>query len=140
MNYGTLQNGVETPILAITDGTSNTVMFLESAGRPNNYVLGQDKGVTVPSGEGYGWADPDTGSGSIDGSHPITGVINTDAVYTGGTCPISCNNDSEAYGFHAGNINVGMADGSVRSLQKSISSATFSALVTRQGGEVVTVD
>lgn len=140
LNYGSLQNGADTPILAISDGTSNTALFLEDAGRPNNFILGRNTGLTVPSGEGYGWADPDSGSGSIDGSNPITGIINTNSNYTGGNCVMNCNNDSEAYSFHSSGINVGMADGSVRFLSKSISPFNFAALITRQGGEVFSLD
>lgn len=136
-NPGALVNGQDTPILSITDGTSNTILFIESAGRPNYYTLGKDMGNTIPSNEGFGWADPDTGSGSIDGSNPATGVVNTDAAYSGGTCVMGCTNDSEVYSFHqGGGANMGMADGSVRFLQKSVSPAAFAALVTRQGGEV----
>jgi len=137
LNYGSMQNGADTPILAITDGTSNTILFVEDSGRPNAYILGKDTGGTVTSGEGYGWADPDSGSGSIDGSHPTTGLVNTNTVHSGGTCLMNCNNDSELYAFHTGGVNIGMADGSVRFLRTNVSAATYAALMTRQGGEVV---
>ena len=140
LNFGSLQNGQDTHLTAITDGTSNTALFLEGAGRPNNYILGQDTDLPVPSGEGYGWADPDSGSGSLDGSNPTTGVINTDTVYVGGTCVMNCNNDSEVYSFHNGGTLVGMADGSVRFVSKSVSQFNFAALITRQGGEVFNLD
>jgi prepilin-type N-terminal cleavage/methylation domain-containing protein/prepilin-type processing-associated H-X9-DG protein len=140
LNYGAMQNGVKTTVGAIVDGMSNTIMFMESAARPTNYVLGKSAGIIVPSGEGMGWADPDTGSGSLDGTNPVTGAVNTDAAYTGGTCVMNCNNDSEPYSFHTGGMNVALADGSVRFIRNTIKPVTFAALVTRQGNEVVTPD
>jgi len=138
-NPGGLTNGSPTKATDITDGLSNTILFIESAGRPNHYINGRDTGNLVPSGEGYGWIDPDTGSGSIDGSNPTTGVVNTDTAYAGGT-GIFTTNDSEAYSFHTGGVNVCLADGSVRFVNKSITAATFAALITKQGGEVIGSD
>ena len=100
-------------------------------------MLGRDTGNLAPSGEGYGWSDPDSGSGSLDGTHPTTGAVNSNSVYTGGTCLMNCNNDSEPYGFHTGGINACMADGSVRSLRQGVSAFTWGALFTRAGGEVL---
>ncbi len=135
-NPGALANGTDTPITHITDGTSNTIMFIESAARPNHYVLARDQGTTCPSGEGFGWMDPDSGSGSVDGSHPTTGAINTNSAYTGGTCIMNCNNDSEPYSFHTGGMNVCLADGSVRFIQRGVTAAVFAGLITLNGGEV----
>jgi prepilin-type N-terminal cleavage/methylation domain-containing protein/prepilin-type processing-associated H-X9-DG protein len=136
---GALHIDLPTPILAITDGTSNTIMITEDAGQPNNYILGRDTGATLS--EGLGWADPDGVSGSIDGTHPTTGRINTGAAAdAGGTCVMNCNNFSEPYSFHAGGINVTMADGSVRFLRSSIAAATYAALVTRDYGDIPTND
>jgi prepilin-type N-terminal cleavage/methylation domain-containing protein/prepilin-type processing-associated H-X9-DG protein len=133
---GCLQNGQDTPIMSISDGTSNTVMILEDGGRGSHYVLGRATGMEVPSREGYGWADPDSVSGSIDGSHPTTGAINGSSSYAGGTCVMNCNNDSEPYGFHTGGINICLADGSVRFVRQSISPATWAALITRNAGDL----
>ena len=139
-NPGALQNGADTPILAITDGTSNTLMIMEAGGRPNYYILGRAQGTTIPSGEGYGWSDPDTGSGSIDGSHPTTGAVNANTTPVGGTCSFNCTNDSEGYSFHSGGMNICMADGSVRFLRQSIAPVSFAALITANGGEVASTD
>ncbi len=133
---GALQNGQPTPIVSITDGTSNTVMILEDAARGSHFVLGRPTGTVVPSGEGFGWADPDSVSGSIDGTHPVTGAINGGSSFAGGTCVMNCNNDSEPYGFHTGGINVGLADGSVRFVRQGINPATWAALITRENGDI----
>jgi prepilin-type N-terminal cleavage/methylation domain-containing protein/prepilin-type processing-associated H-X9-DG protein len=136
LNFGAMQNGVETPLLGISDGTSNTILFTEAAARGNHYLLNRDTGNTVPSNEGFGWSDPDSGSGSLDGCNPTTGVVNTNSNFAGGTCLMNCNNDSEPYSFHSGGVNVCLADGSVRFIRQSITAATWAGLYTRQGGEV----
>jgi prepilin-type N-terminal cleavage/methylation domain-containing protein/prepilin-type processing-associated H-X9-DG protein len=131
---GALHIDIPTPILAITDGTSNTMMIIEDAGQPNAYILGRDTGATLP--EGRGWADPDGVSGSMDGTHPATGAVNGGSPPAGATCIMNCNNFSEPYSFHTDGINVCMADGSVRFLRATISAATFAALMTRDQGDI----
>jgi prepilin-type processing-associated H-X9-DG protein len=42
-----------------------------------------------------------------------------------------------ASSYHAGGVNVGMADGSVRFVSDSIDFASWQAMGTRAGGEVV---
>jgi prepilin-type N-terminal cleavage/methylation domain-containing protein/prepilin-type processing-associated H-X9-DG protein len=131
---GALQKVKDTPILAITDGTSNTIMIGEDAGRPGLYQQGKEGGRSTA--DGWGWADPDCGF-SIDGVVP--GTLGADWT-TGGTCIMNCTNDSEFYSFHSGGINVCLADGSVRFLRQSISPATLAALVTATGGDIVQND
>jgi prepilin-type N-terminal cleavage/methylation domain-containing protein/prepilin-type processing-associated H-X9-DG protein len=133
---GALTNGSPTKVTDIIDGTANTIFFIESGGRPNYYVNGRDVGGLTPSLEGYGWIDPDTGSGSIDGSNPTTGVVNTSTVFAGGTC-IFCTNDSEAYSFHSSGVQACFADGSVKNINRNVSPATFAALITKANNEVV---
>jgi prepilin-type N-terminal cleavage/methylation domain-containing protein/prepilin-type processing-associated H-X9-DG protein len=132
---GALQQLVNTPIVALTDGTSNTILFAERAGVPNIFVNGRDTGGTLT--DQSGWSSPDGVVGSIDGSS-TAGVTNGGSVASGaGPCVMNCTNDSEPYSFHTGGINVAMADGSVRFLRSSIAPATFAAMVTAQFGEVV---
>jgi prepilin-type N-terminal cleavage/methylation domain-containing protein/prepilin-type processing-associated H-X9-DG protein len=136
-NFGAMQNGTDTSLLAITDGTSGTILFTEAGGRPNHFLVGRDTGNGPPSAEGFGWSDPDTGSGSLDGCNPTTGAVNTNGNFAGGTCLMNCNNDSEPYGFHTGGVNVCLADGSVRFVRSGVAPFTWGALFTRSGGEVV---
>jgi prepilin-type N-terminal cleavage/methylation domain-containing protein/prepilin-type processing-associated H-X9-DG protein len=118
-------------IMAIADGTSNTVIINENAARPARYIGGvrQDGGRF----SGAGWADPDNeywvDGFKFDGSGPA-----------GGPCWTNCNNNNEAYAFHEGGNNCLFADGSVRFLRQSIPMTTFTALVTRSMGEVVSFD
>ncbi|MBA4189689.1 MAG: prepilin-type cleavage/methylation domain-containing protein [Planctomycetaceae bacterium] len=114
-------------ITMITDGTSNTVMLGEDAGRPNLYIDGKDQGSMTP--DGHGWADPDCGF-SISG---VASGTNT----TPGTCVVNCTSDSEFYSFHTGGANAVLADGSVRFIRSSITPVTLAYACTRAGGEVL---
>lgn len=129
---GALQKVKDTHILAIEDGTSNTMMIAEDSGRPSLFQKSRgNTGLTVA--DGWGWADPDCGF-SVDGVNP------TDLTTTGGTCFINCTNDSEFFSFHTGGMNVCMADGSVRYISENVSAATLAALVTAKGGDLPGTD
>ena len=54
-------------------------------------------------------------------------------------CAINCSNHQQIYSFHPGGANAVFADGSVHFLQEGISIRVLAALVTRAGGEVVSV-
>jgi len=114
---GVLRKQLDTKFGEITDGLSNSIMILEDGGRPSIYLKKVLLGGSTR--DGHGWADPNTGF-SLKG--------------TAG-CFINCSNDSEAYSFHPASINVGMADGSVRTLRESIDAASMAALCTARGGE-----
>jgi prepilin-type N-terminal cleavage/methylation domain-containing protein/prepilin-type processing-associated H-X9-DG protein len=135
---GVLVRNRQTKIGEIVDGTTNTILIMEDAGRPNHYILGRDQGGINPRLEGFGWTDPDGGAGSMDGTDRIDGRINGGSGT--GTCIMNCNNDSEPYSFHPGGMNICMADGSVRFLSESVTAATFAALLTPRGGEVIGSD
>ena len=119
---GVLQKDRVTRFIEITDGTSNTIMIGEDAGRPDLYDFHQQLIVGSPK-EG-GWADPGA-SFSIDGS-------NQNGTTPGG-CAMNCANDSEFYSFHSGGVNVVFADGSVRFLFQDIDLCLLAALCTRAG-------
>jgi prepilin-type N-terminal cleavage/methylation domain-containing protein/prepilin-type processing-associated H-X9-DG protein len=122
---GALERDVKTPVLAIRDGTSNTILIAEDAGRPELYIAGgADSGTVLKEG---GWADPGAPF-SIDGSNPDGSVP--------GPCALNCSNNSELYGFHTGGCSVVMADGSVRFLATGMDLCVVAAMTTRAGGEV----
>jgi prepilin-type N-terminal cleavage/methylation domain-containing protein/prepilin-type processing-associated H-X9-DG protein len=127
---GGMRRNFLTRIAEITDGTSNTILVAEDAGRPKWY--NQDRQIFIPipsppNGQA-GWADPN-GAFSIDGARP-------DGQVPGG-CPINCSNNSEIYSFHPNGANVVFADGSVHFLAANIEFCGLAALVTRAGGELV---
>lgn len=117
---GVLAKGKDTRVAAVTDGTSNTIMLGEDAGRPDLYVQGRLQAGIADNGQG--WADPDCGF-----SMSATSIA----------MPINNGNNGEFYGFHAGGVNVTMADGSVRFVRAAVAPTTLAAMVTARGGEVV---
>jgi len=137
---GPLKQTKYTPITSVYDGLSNTILFIEVAGRPNNWR----RTTTSPRVEQspalsdqLGWASPDGGVISVDGCNSVTGNVNGgSAARTTNNAIINCNNDSEPYSFHPGGVCVVMGDGSVRFINQDISAAAFAALCTARGGEV----
>ncbi|MDY3559585.1 DUF1559 domain-containing protein [Gemmata sp. JC673] len=122
---------VFTKVLEITDGTSNTLMLVESGGRPDNWRSGRTDTAwsSVPNG---GWAQP---NGSIMRGYTTPADLST--MTHPGSCMVNCNNYYSIYGFHSGGANVSLADGSVRFLRQSVNAGTVAAIVTRAGGEVI---
>jgi prepilin-type N-terminal cleavage/methylation domain-containing protein/prepilin-type processing-associated H-X9-DG protein len=128
---GALQRDVPTKILALLDGTSNTILLAEIAGKNELYRAGRDTGQQLSGffgGEG-GWADATSSGSSLYGS-------SSDGAVTPGACGINCSNDYGLYSFHTGGANVLLADGSVRFLAASLDIRVLCSLVTRAGGEV----
>jgi prepilin-type N-terminal cleavage/methylation domain-containing protein/prepilin-type processing-associated H-X9-DG protein len=138
----------ETRVSEITDGTSNTLMIAEDAGRPGVWqsrMKVQVPGITTK--DGWGWADTGN-SGAIDGCTFDGTVVNgaTKAIPPAyptckagacpGTCFINCQTDSELFSFHSGGIQVLFADGHVSFLNESIGIATLGALLTRNAGDI----
>lgn len=138
---GAMARGTITKLRDITDGLSNTMMISETAGRPARYNKAyKTAGVVVA--DGWGWADIDTVSRSINGSSAdgvntnATGSNSPYATTIYGPCGINCSNNSELYSWHVGGVQTSMADGSVRFLSDNIAASVLIGIVTRAGGEV----
>jgi prepilin-type processing-associated H-X9-DG protein len=137
-----------------TDGTSNTVMLYEDAGRnPNMYNTGTNL-AAVPAGsfrQGTGpnnyldpvdggprrnwrWGEPDSASGA---SGPLDNVSSP----FGGPawCPWTyhdCGPNNEGFSFHFGGANMAFGDGHVVFLSKNIAILTLWELYTRDRGDI----
>lgn len=111
----------------VMDGTSNTLLVVEIAGRPDRWEMGRinpnEKSL------GAGWAD------SLN-STMLSGY-DTSTAFFFGDCAVNCCNDGGAYSFHTGGANAALADGSVRFVRQDIGIRVMAALVTRSGGEIV---
>jgi prepilin-type N-terminal cleavage/methylation domain-containing protein/prepilin-type processing-associated H-X9-DG protein len=129
-------------IASIMDGTSNTMMIGEDAGRPVGYNHarqvyvqngGPVDGVINPVGGGGGaWADPFSYA-HLDGS-------SANGIRGSGICLINCTSNNEIYSFHPGGANALFADGSVHFLKESIDPRIVVYLITRAGGEIISAD
>jgi len=147
-------------ITDILDGSSNTIMIVEDAGRPAWYG---SKGIASPpaiggympvegaytaSGPapqgGGAWADP-LNYIATNGSDPSGSGIAAGGNFDGipaapWSCANGCSNDSEIFAFHPGGSNVLFGDGSVRFVQNGLTMIQMQALLSRAGGEVISFD
>jgi prepilin-type N-terminal cleavage/methylation domain-containing protein/prepilin-type processing-associated H-X9-DG protein len=161
---GLLKDG-KTTISEITDGTSNTIAFLECAGRDERYVsqyLEQyfQNGVAIVRGNGpaggpsaphrfWRWADPGNAFGT-------SGQPNNKYQYkfcpspwmsSGCTDPngfaIQGNQagaNEEPFSFHPGGVNALFGDGSVRFVKDTINLVAFRGILTLAGSETISAD
>jgi prepilin-type N-terminal cleavage/methylation domain-containing protein/prepilin-type processing-associated H-X9-DG protein len=129
-----LQPNVQTPILQVSDGTSNTILLAESAGNPDEYAMGRSTGNQVAA-PGL-WADHRTPFvfDGCDGAHPTAPPTGPPASRG---LSMNCTNNGEIYSFHIGGANFLFGDGSVRFLNDRIKVGVMAALITRDGGEVL---
>jgi prepilin-type N-terminal cleavage/methylation domain-containing protein/prepilin-type processing-associated H-X9-DG protein len=134
---------VQNRMALITDGTSNTILLGESAGREDVWRRRIKTALNYGAGNirarGGAWA-------TNDNVHTIGQRTTTS--YGSGTTIIPGNlaiNNSNEYGhcfysFHDGGANFAFADGSVKFLGESMDLKVLASLVTRAGGEAVTAE
>lgn len=106
----------------VTDGLSQSFMLFEDGGRPLWYIGGNRQSDQI---DGRSWAD----EGIWWAVHELCG-----------NSMINCHNDNETYSFHPGGANFVMGDASVRFVREEIDPATFVALHTRDGEDLVEGD
>jgi prepilin-type N-terminal cleavage/methylation domain-containing protein/prepilin-type processing-associated H-X9-DG protein len=131
----------------VSDGLSNTLLVAECAGRPDLYQRNRLvlDGATPKTWSGTASVTRPFPTGGVWASH-LKGFLIDGALPDGntairpGTCSINCSNDNELYAFHTGGANVSLADGSVRMLSQSMAIIPLASLVTRNGGEVASID
>ena len=69
----------------------------------------------------------------------MSGSSTDGSIARGGPCAVNCTNATEFYAFHPAGANAVFADGSVHFLKAGMDIRIFARLVTRAGGEVVTI-
>jgi prepilin-type processing-associated H-X9-DG protein len=131
---------------SITDGTSNTMMVSE-------VVQGQTSSTSTASGDIRGLTVWSVGA-TYEAMIPPNSGLPGDVLYQAGLCQYPYQNNPPctfpstanlqilfgARSRHPGGVNVGFIDGSVRFIKNTINLATWSAISTTQGNEVVSAD
>ncbi|PHX64602.1 MAG: hypothetical protein CK551_00110 [Planctomycetaceae bacterium] len=165
MAFGML--GLDKGPLSCSDGTSNTIMIIEDAGRAYTSVGIFGSGSSRPSplttpahsavGDGvasnarrvYAWADPDAFGNGFSGPSNSTGSkvakINNNASPVGGptTCSWKVNNcgpNDEPFSFHTGGVTGVMGDGSVRFIRDSIDAVVLKYAIGASDGQLTDLD
>lgn len=135
----------------ITDGLSNTILLVESSGRPYVYrrAIGRVGSLSTDRVNGGGWARAASDFG-LDGT-------SKDGTTFPGPCAINCANGEsyvvggddqssvsvtfygtgETFAFHPTGANVLFGDNAVRFMDESIEIRVYAQLVTRKGREVI---
>lgn len=122
---------------AIKDGTSNSIAIAEDAGRSDVMPYSPlTTNVLNPLGRRFwAWAEPDN-------SYNVDQLINNNLSPPGGppSCPwtrLNCGPNEETFSEHVGGVFVAFCDGRVRFLSQNINGATFRALLSMDGKEVL---
>jgi prepilin-type N-terminal cleavage/methylation domain-containing protein/prepilin-type processing-associated H-X9-DG protein len=131
---GPFNQNIQYPILAISDGTSNTAAIGE------RYRYRNDAGSAGNSGHG-GWGTFALASPQAQNGHNLfsgsTGVPFNIVI------PNPASDTRHLIAFtsrHSGGVNMSFLDGSVRFLRDSMADAARMAIGSRAGGEVVSFD
>ncbi len=114
----------------IVDGTSNTALLVEIAGKDMVWQKGTNTGNQLSAAYGGlgGWADTTSGNTKLTGSLP-------NGTSGPGACGVNCSNDLGLYSFHPGGANVAFVDGSVQFINEKIDIETLIGFITRNGGD-----
>jgi prepilin-type N-terminal cleavage/methylation domain-containing protein/prepilin-type processing-associated H-X9-DG protein len=155
---GLLKAG-KTNISEIVDGTSNTIAFLECAGRDERFVsqytdgnaatisygypyLSRGQGVPPGLHRFWRWADPGNAFGTSGQPNNLGKPTNEGSSWPSTTASQGnqAGMNEEPYSFHPGGINALFGDGSVHFIKNTINLATFRGLLSLNGGEVLSAD
>ena len=147
----------------VTDGSSNTVLLGEMAGRDNLYTgrTNQGSSTASTSSSAVSMAVNASGGTWADGNNWVR-INGTDATGTifGGPCAINCSNNNAMYAnvtantgvpnaptngagfysFHSGGVTVLMCDGAAKFMSQNIDNGLMAASLTRSRSDGPTGD
>jgi prepilin-type N-terminal cleavage/methylation domain-containing protein len=133
----------KTRILAITDGTSNTILYAERYARCTSTSMALDGGTLWAYCASAVFDLPPPMESPYKRYHPSFGggpyTSGPESIFQVQPTPGDCD-PTRASTAHASGMLVCLADGSVRTLAPSMSGATWWAAVTPSGGEVLGPD
>ncbi|MFQ3591596.1 MAG: DUF1559 domain-containing protein [Gemmataceae bacterium] len=142
-------------LLSITDGTSNTLMMTEFAGRGLAIYMRGRAVMNVPSTAAAAATIPLTPLSGAEIDHyargswcdqngtprlRMYGATQTAATINGGCNFINATNHTSPYSFHTGGVNALRCDGSVTFVSENVSPIAFIAFITRSGGETININ
>jgi len=121
----------------VIDGLSNTLCFVETAGKQNLYFRGRLHPNSTPAVQ----AQTNSFYGDLNVARHARGLSGADinSPTQGGCSVINVFNQNNPYSFHPGGVQCVRGDGSVTFLSASTDVVTFASLVSRDGGEVVII-
>ncbi len=134
---------------SFTDGTTNTLRLIESAGRPHIYRKGRrvtEAAVgSVTRVNGGGWCRPATelnlliGTAADGISYPgpyVINITNGIAITAYPDPYFGVDGSGQPYSFHTGGVMSTFVDGSARYLSSAMDIRLLARLVSRDGGEI----
>ncbi len=138
---GGLIKNQETRVAEITDGMSNTLMFVEKASAPDVYMgRGNMSPISGETNQTIAALDS-LGPAKLHGIDPNCPRSNASEIAerckrkaNAGNAPFNVTNDGEAYSFHPGIIVVSSMDGATHTLSESMDLKLFGSMITRGGG------
>ena len=137
-NRSVLFRNSTTKLGDIFDGTANTVMVVECAGRPLPWFQ-RIADTTVSNDQGFGWIDSE-GAFSLDGASTDGRQQGVAPVLVNTPFAMNRTNMNEPYAFHPGGSNLLFADGHVAFVSEGIGLLSMAALCTRSAGEAARGD
>jgi len=114
----------------VVDGLSNTLLFVEIAGKQTRFFRNRPVAGDPLLNSFYGDVNIARHLRGYSGTNPN---VPTEA----GCTAINVFNENGMLAFHPGGVQVCMGDGSVRFLSESVAANLLAAMVTRDGGETL---
>jgi prepilin-type N-terminal cleavage/methylation domain-containing protein len=129
VNTGTFLRNSAFRVADVTDGTTNTLFVVERCSRRSP--------MTTWVGAATGSINPPLSAALEEEGPPTLVLMQTGPVEEGRTPNNPLDHVEDASSNHTGGVMALLGDGSVRFLRNSITPATWTALGTRAGGEVL---